>query len=146
MLKFTNRHKKLLANRPHIEIPQSHFFWTCWWMFALHGSGLRRWGEARLHRAVRRLWGLCLVGSWQTATNLTDWLFECWNKQKSPAKLRDSRGQKTRQCMQSKKRECSKWAVYNARLCADVWPQAVRIVLCSLSHLKKIRELPLCSI
>ena len=34
-------------------------------------------GEARLHEAVRRLSSLCLVGSWQTATNLTDSLSEC---------------------------------------------------------------------
>lgn len=53
---------------------------------------LKRRREARLHGAVRRLAGLCLVGSWQTATKLTDWLSECWNNRKSPAKLRDSRG------------------------------------------------------
>lgn len=33
---------------------------------------LKRRGEARLHGAARRLSGLCLVGSWQTATGLTD--------------------------------------------------------------------------
>lgn len=33
---------------------------------------LKQRGEARLHGAARRLSGLCLAGSWQAATDLTD--------------------------------------------------------------------------
>ncbi len=80
-------------------------------LFKAVTRGPKRRGEARLHGAVRRLSGLCLTASWKTATNLTDWLFECWNNRKSPAKLRDSRGNASQRCLQYKSCGCLKWCI-----------------------------------
>ena len=40
--------------------------------FAVVTCRLKQRGGASLSGAVRRVSGLCLVGSWQAATNLTD--------------------------------------------------------------------------
>ena len=106
---------------------------------------LKRRGEARLHGAVRRLSGLCLVGSWQTATKLTDWLSERWNNRKSLAKLRDSRrggGQANAAChmnyvdVHNELTVCIHPSVCS---CAFVWPQVVRITSC-VHHKNIIKE------
>lgn len=108
-------------------------------------------GKARLHGAVRRLSGLCLVGSWQTATDLTDWLSECWNNRKSPVKLRDSSsgggGGTNRHCLQYKLRGCHNGLSIHYIHLGPVWCQVVRMtkLYAASSVTKAIRELPVAS-
>lgn len=104
--------------------------------------GPKQRGEARLHGAVRRLSGLCLVGSWQTATNLTDWLSECWNNRKSPAKLRNSRGGKQAKaaCSMTDVDAHNELSIYIrlwARVCLCDFRLWEWLVVCSLKHHKR---------
>lgn len=121
-LKFSNTHKTLCADWRHIEMQQTQSWKSPTFLLDLVMDVCSLWqwhagysgeGEVRLHRAETRLWGPCLVDSWQTAANLTDWLSEFRKKktrqQKSPAKSRHSREEKSRQC------------------CVFAWCQAVRI-------------------
>lgn len=98
---------------------------------------LKQQREARLHRAVRRLSGLCLVGSWQTSTNMTDWLLNVETTEKVQRRWGTAeRRKQTKGSLQYKLCMCiACWqsSVYTSicvHVCVFVWPQAVRVTIC----------------